>query len=429
MDLAALSLAALVLAIIISSTTRVNVGFLAISLAWIVGVYIGDMSTREIISGFPTSLFLTLAGVTLLFTQAQVNGTLEKVAHRAVLGCRGNAGVIPIMFFFLAASLASIGPGNIAAAALLAPMAMVVAGQVGIPAFLMAIMVGNGANAGSLSPIAPTGIIVNGVMANAGLVGFEWHNYFNNLIAHTAVAFTGYFLLGGWRLFKRSSSDTPISENSTTPGTEAPSVSQASQPFESRHIVTLGVIGALVIGVIFFKVHVGMGAFTGAVLLTMLKLADEVDAVRNMPWRVIMLVCGVTVLIGLMSRTGGLDLFTSYLARFSSQGTVTGVVAFFTGIISIYSSTSGVVLPAFLPTIPGLIEQQGGGDALAIASAMNVGGHLVDVSPLSTIGALCLASAPVTEDSRALFNKLMIWGLSMSVVGGLACWLFFGLLW
>ena len=89
MDLAALSLAALVLAIVISSTTSVNVGFLAISLAWIVGVYIGDMSTREIISGFPTSLFLTLAGVTLLFTQAQVNGTLEKVAHRAVLSCRG----------------------------------------------------------------------------------------------------------------------------------------------------------------------------------------------------------------------------------------------------------------------------------------------------------------------------------------------------
>ena len=327
MDLAALSLAALVLAIVISSTTSVNVGFLAISLAWIVGVYIGDMSTREIISGFPTSLFLTLAGVTLLFTQAQVNGTLEKVAHRAVLSCRGNAGVIPIMFFFLAASLASIGPGNIASAALLAPMAMVVAGQVGIPAFLMAIMVGNGANAGSLSPIAPTGIIVNGVMANAGLVDLEWHNYFNNLIAHTAVAFSGYFLLGGWRLFKRSSSDTP---NSTSSGTQVPSGSEASQPFESRHIITLGVIGALVIGVIFFKVHVGMGAFTGAVLLTMLKLADEVDAVRNMPWRVIMLVCGVTVLIGLMSRTGGLDLFTSYLARFSSQDTVTGVCLLYT---------------------------------------------------------------------------------------------------
>ena len=40
---------------------------------------------------------------------------------------------------------------------------------------------------------------------------------------------------------------------------------------------------------------------------------------------------------------------------------------------------------------------------------MNVGGHLVDVSPLSTIGALCIAAAP-SEDSRKLFNKLLAWG-------------------
>ena len=62
---------------------------------------------------------------------------------------------------------------------------------------------------------------------------------------------------------------------------------------------------------------------------------------------------------------------------------------------------------------------------MAIAASMNVGGHLVDVSPLSTIGALCIASAP-TDDSRALFNKLLAWGLSMSVVGALVCWTFFG---
>jgi hypothetical protein len=55
---------------------------------------------------------------------------------------------------------------------------------------------------------------------------------------------------------------------------------------------------------------------------------------------------------------------------------------------------------------------------------MNIGGHLVDISPLSTIGALCIAAAPV-EDSRALFNKLLVWGLSMAVVGALLCYLFF----
>ena len=147
-------------------------------------------------------LFLTLAGVTLLFTQAQLNGTLDRVAHAAVRVCRGNAGLIPVMFFVLACLIASVGPGNIATAAMLAPMAMAVGGRAGIPPFLMAIMVGNGAQAGALSPFAPTGIIVTGLMTKIGLGGHELRTYLANLVAHALVAFGGYFLFGGWRLFK-----------------------------------------------------------------------------------------------------------------------------------------------------------------------------------------------------------------------------------
>jgi hypothetical protein len=77
--------------------------------------------------------------------------------------------------------------------------------------------------------------------------------------------------------------------------------------------------------------------------------------------------------------------------------------------------------------VPGLAERLGA-DALAIASSINVGGHLVDVSPLSTIGALCVAGASASEDRRALFNKVLAWGLSMAVVGAVVCWVFFGLL-
>ena len=71
MNVAALSVAALVLAIIVSCVTSLNVGVLAIALAWIVGVYIGGMPVNTVMAGFPGQLFLTLAGVTLLFTLAQ----------------------------------------------------------------------------------------------------------------------------------------------------------------------------------------------------------------------------------------------------------------------------------------------------------------------------------------------------------------------
>ena len=459
MDAATLSLGALAVAIIVSCTIRLHVGFLAISLAWVVGVYIAGMSAAEVMAGFPTRLFLTLAGVTLLFSQAQANGTLDLIAHKAVLLCRGNVGVMPMMFFLLSFVLASIGPGNIAATALMAPMGMAVAGQVGIPAFLMAIMIGNGANAGSLSPIAPTGVIVNGVMEEIGLGGYEVSTYLNNMMAHLVVVFVAYFLLGGWRLLGRyhtgalvvptregaggaegTSSGGGDASAGGAPGGAAPAggASGGDAPgggapdgagdFERRHWITIGVIGTLLVGVILFDVNVGLGAYASAIVLALLKAGDESAAVRIMPWRVIMMVCGVTVLISVLDATGGLELFTRVLAGVSTANTVTAVMAFTTGFISIYSSTSGVVLPAFLPTVPGLAAQVGGVEPLAIASSMNVGAHLVDVSALSTLGALCMASAPKHEDSRKLFNKLMAWGLSMTVVGGFTCWLLFTVL-
>ncbi|MCI0432115.1 MAG: hypothetical protein L0271_00505, partial [Gemmatimonadetes bacterium] len=134
MNLAVISLCALIVAIVVSFTTKVNVGVLSIALAWVIGVYLGGMPLSTITAGFPVQLFLMLAGVTMLFTQAQLNGTLDRIAHRAVKSCRGNVGLIPIMFFLLASSLASIGPGSIAMAALIGPMAMRVAGRAGISA-------------------------------------------------------------------------------------------------------------------------------------------------------------------------------------------------------------------------------------------------------------------------------------------------------
>ena len=414
MSLAVLSVCALALAIIVSCVTTLNVGVLALALAWIIGVYFGGMSVNAVMAGFPTALFLTLVGMTLLFTLAQCNGTLDRLAHHAVRPCRGNRGAIPIMFFLLAATLASLGPGNIATAAILAPMAMATAVRAGIPLFLMAIMVGNGSNAGSLSPFAPTGIIVNGLMARSGMVGFEVPTYLYNLGAHAIVAFGGYFLLGGLKLFAKSPTVESV-EMDPTPA--------ADITFRTRHWITLAVIATLILSVLFFEVNVGMGAFMAAVVLVLLRAADDGEAVKRMPWRVIVMVCGVTVLIALLEKAQGIDLLVSLVTKVANGKTVTGVIAFLTGIISVYSSTSGVVLPAFLPMVPGLAQQLGA-DPVGIASSMNVGGHLVDVSPLSTIGALCLASAPV-EDSRALFNKLLAWGLSMSIVGAILCYLVF----
>jgi Na+/H+ antiporter NhaD/arsenite permease-like protein len=411
MSLGAVTLGALAVAIIVSCISRLNVGLLAVALAWVIGVYVGGLPLRDVTAGFPIDLFLTLSGVTLLFAQAHVNGTLDIVAHNAMRLCRGRVGAVPIMYFGLGAVLASAGPGNIATTGLLAPMAMATALKMRISPFLMAIMVGNGCNSGSLSPLAPTGIIVTDYMSRIGLPGLELQTWAYNLIAHAIVAFAGYFLFGGLKLLART-------ERVEVEGEPAKSL-------DRHQVLTLAVIALLIVGVIFFDLNIGFAAFAGAVLLALARAADDGEAIKRMPWGTILMVCGVTVLIGLLQRTGGMEIFSSLLSSIATQATVVPVLAVVIGIVSAYSSTSGVVLPAFLPTVPGLVENLGGGNALGIASTMNIAGHLVDVSPLSTIGALCIASVPAGEMSRKLFNQLLAWGMSMTVASAVICWILF----
>jgi Na+/H+ antiporter NhaD/arsenite permease-like protein len=420
MSLPVLSILAFAVAIVISCVSEINVGILAVAFAFAVGVGFGDMTAGQVTAGFPSNLFLILVGVTLFFTLANVNGTLDKVSRHSMKLARGNAGMIPLIFFLLAAALSSIGAGNIATTAMLAPVAMAVAGRIGVSGFLMTLMVCSGANAGALSPFAPTGVISNGLLARIDITGQEWPTYFNSLFAQGFVGLTGYFLLGGYKLFSRG----PVSG---TKGLDDVMVGQEG-PMTWNQKLTVVMIGMVLVAVLFFSVDVGMAAFLASTVLVLSRAADESAAVKAMPWNVIVMVTGVTVLISILERNGGMDLFTSILARFSTETSVTGVIAFVTGVISAYSSSSGVVMPAFLPTIPGLIERLGGGDPIAIASSINVGAHLVDVSPLSTLGALCIANAAPNEDRKKLFNKLLAWGLSMSVVGAFICWLFFGLL-
>ena len=415
MNLGVLSLLALVLAVTLSCFTQLNVGLLSIILAWTIGVYVGGMAVKDVAAGFPIDIFLTLTGVTMLFSMARVNGTLERVAHWAVGLAKGRVGLVPILYFFLAAGIASAGPGNIATIGLLGPIAIATAIRMNISPFLMAIMVGNGAQAGALSPIAPTGVIVAKLMTSIGLPGMEVQSWLYNALAHALVAFGGYFLFGGLKLLTR--------------GDVYESPENTFERFEWRHVVSLLTVASLILGVVIFrnKLDVGMAAFTGFILLTLLRAGDQDKAIKDVPWGTIVMVCGVTVLINLLQKTSGMDLFTGFIARFSTQGTIIPLLAGTVGLISAYSSTSAVVLPAFLPTVPSLAMKLGITSTSAIAMTMNVAGHLVDVSPLSTIGALCVASLPAGYNSKRLFNQLLAWGLSMTAVGALICWLLFGL--
>jgi di/tricarboxylate transporter len=218
-------------------------------------------------------------------------------------------------------------------------------------------------------------------------------------------------MFGGLRLFRAGS--TTVAEGSS------------ARPLRA-HWMTMAVTAIWMIGAVVLRMNVGLSAFAAGTLLILAGAAKDREVIPRIPLDIIFMVTGVTMLVAILETTGGMDLFTGMIARVASPATLNGVIAFVTGVISTYSSTSGVVLPAFLPMVPGLVRQVGGGDPLAVALSINVGSGLVDVSPLSTLGALCVATVADQPAARDLFRKLLLWGLTMTIVGALLCGLLAG---
>jgi len=443
---AIMSIVALIIVVIISCVNEdLNVGFLSIGFAIIVASIWGGTTGAKVMGYFPVGLFMILVGVTFLFGMAQTNGTMEKLTAYSVRICKGNTAIVPLIIFLLTTFITTIGPGNIAGTALMAPVAMAIATRVGMPAFLMTLVVVGAANGAAFSPFAPTGIISNGIIAKIApqmpdiakqmsLDALAWKIHFNSEVAQGIVNIGGFFLLGGWAwIQKQRGAVIDIDELAPKP-----------EPFDKHQTLTLSMVGLLILLVVLpglpglkplfpkqvlnMLSNVGSVAFMLSCVLMLSGSGDSKKAVKVMPWGVIMMVCGVTVLIEVMDKSGGLNALVKIIGAVSNPVTVNAWLGLITGIISAYSSSSGVVMPMFLPMVPGLIKEIGGGNPVALISSINVGAHLVDSSPLSTLGALCIACAGDHEDKAALFRKLLIWGLSMSVVGAFVCWLFFGVL-
>ena len=440
---ALVSILALVILVGISCVNEdLNVGFLGIAFGIIVGGVFAGTPASKVMNAFPLSLFMILVGVTFLFGMAQTNGTMEKLTAYSIRACKGNTALVPIIIYILATFITTIGPGNIAGCALMAPVAMAIASKVKMPAFLMTLLVVGACNGAAFSPFAPTGIISNGIIAKCApelgvpadyLNTLAWKIHFNSTIAQGFVNIGGFFVMGGLKwLREQKGAALDIDELAPKP-----------EPFNAAQKTTLLMVAILIILVVvpglpgmkgvFPKAitnmlsNVGSISFVLSIVLMLTGYGDSKAAVKVMPWSVIMMVCGVSVLIDVMDKAGGLNFLVEVMASVAGPTTICFWTAFVPAVISAYSSSSGVVMPMFLPMTPGLVELTGG-DPIAIISAIDVGSHLVDTSPLSTLGALCIASAGEEEDKGVLFRKLLIWGLSMSIVSGIVCYVFFGLL-
>lgn len=75
-----------------------------------------------------------------------------------------------------------------------------------------------------------------------------------------------------------------------------------------------------------------------------------------------------------------------------------------------------------------LLAKIGGTDLLGLLSSIVLCGHVTDVSPLSTLGAIFIANATEDQNKKKLFRDMIIWGLAMAPIGAIVSWFMFTVL-
>jgi di/tricarboxylate transporter len=385
------SLLSIMIAIIIGIAKNINVGFIALVFAFFLGTLLGGLSPNTIIGFWPLNLFFTTVGVTLFFSIAKINGTLENLSTTIIYRSHGSKIKIQIIFFVLAMGLSSIGPGNISAAALLLPIGLAIAYQSNMSLLMMSVLIIQGSIAGGLSPIAPNGIVVLELarLNNVGELGLSI--YLLNMIS--IIIFSTLFFIA-MKGYKMNGQKTEVSPPS---------------PFTYEQKLTLLSILVLIIWVIFGKVHVGFAGFTLAVALFFFKAGKQQQAIQQVPWTTILQICGAAVLISVVGELGGIGMLTNFLASIMNEWTAVGIMSILSGAMATFASAVGVVMPTLIPTTVDLSESLSSTVSPGVLTmTIAVASHMTTMSPLSVMGALALGSMPAGVDEKKLFKKMYI---------------------
>lgn len=392
--MAVISLIVLIIVVAIGFIKKVNIGFLSIGAAVLLGMA-GGMSSKEIVAGFDTSLFVTLVGVTFLFGMASINGTLELISKKIIALVGRRTFLIPILMFFLSAGISALGPGHIAAGILMTTFAVYLALEMKINPFATALYAKLGANAGCASPLSLTGVLAKGLSEPLGYSGFGVHLFITTLISGFVFTLVVYVIYKGYKV----TADNPMKLS------ELPK-------FDKKQLFTILVMAVLVILCIGFQMDVGTLAFVGAAILVLTGCVDEKKGIKNIPWGTLLMITGVGVLVNVMDTLGGISLISDFLMSVMTKATAVPIMAATSGILSWVSSTTGVVMPTLYP-VASEIASNIGANYVELISAITATSFAAAISPLSTGGAIILSSYSAAkeleiDEQNRLFKTLFL---------------------
>lgn len=393
-----ISLLLFVAIIVLAFFRKNNIGVLALA-AGVIAVRIFGLTDNDLIGSVSVSLFTTLVGITLLFSIITNTGALDLLARKIVALAGKRIWMIPILVFLAGFAIVAVGPGGVPALAIIPPLAVAIAVEVGYNPLMLALIGISGMSCGRFSPITPESSIIINAVSESGFTGnvtpVIWLNV---ILTNVILAVIFYFVFGGYKV----------------KATNAVVETKTAEKFNAKQIIALLSIVAMLALIIFGGINIGLAAFLVAAVLLIFHVADDGVCIKAIPWNTIVMVLGVGALLSIVNQMGGISLLSSGLEKLMNSATATPIMGISAGLLSLVSSALGVVYPTMMPMCVDLGASIGVNPA-ALMSSVAAAGALSGISPMSTGGALIIAAIAgdkniqlTKEKENKIFVQLLI---------------------
>ncbi|KUM11214.1 SLC13 family permease [Acinetobacter calcoaceticus] len=417
----ALMLMALAVSIGLGYKTKINIGFFTIAFAYLIGCFGMGLKPSEVIELWPVKIFFIILSVTLFYNFALANGALEKLASHLLYKCRKFPQFLPLAIFFAATIIAGLGAGFYTVLAFMAPITLLLCKKTNMNMVIGGMAANYGALAGANFMTSQSGIIFRSLMENTGISSQSAFSYSSGIFVLTLII--PIAVLGIYTLWNRKSNSIVIED-------------QKPEPFDKKQKQSIFLIILMMSIVLVFpilhlvfpdaktisflnsKIDIAFLAITFSLISLLMKLADEKKVIALVPWGTLIMICGVGMLIALGVKLGIITTLSEWLAHNVPVWVIPVLLCLISAIMSVFSSTLGVVAPTLFPIVPALALSSGL-NPLVLFICIVVGAQSTAISPFSSGGSLIMASAPADIDKTKFFNQLLFKAIPVGVIAAL----------
>lgn len=408
-----LILIAIILAVYLGNKFPVNTGILALGFAYLIGAFVVGMSPSDLWGMFPTKLFMVIFGLSMFFNFAVVNGTLDKLAKLLLYYARNFTKYLPILIYLISALVSGLGAGFFTTVAVMTTIAMAISNEAGLNRLVAAISISLGALSGANFMVSSHGVIFSSLLSETALVGDS--QLITQHIFWVTFLYPFLVLLVLIIVYSRGHNIAP---NQT--------VFKKPEAFTSRQKLNLilielfmGIIIIVPILVSFFpgsyllefinsRIDISFLSIVFSIIGYLTHLAEDTKAVSaNVPWNTIWLVTGMSMLISVAAEAGTIELLASVITQMP-YAIIPIAMTLIAGMMSMYSSTIGVVAPLMFPMVAEIAGSSGHSATLLIVAVI-IGAQSTAISPFSSGGSLTLGNSMlVGEEQDQFFKDLLL---------------------